>query len=150
MIDRRQFGTAVLAIALLLVPFTTACTDPYGIAAKLAQDVAVSVNQADVTVDSLRVQGTLTADEERSILGYLNSLNTLDGQYIGCVQAAHANTGTVGGFTACAQTLSTGIGNPTTLAALHVSNATSQAKVTAVAQAIVTLVTATITALGGK
>jgi hypothetical protein len=126
------------------------CNNPYGIAAKLAQDVAVSVNQADVTVDTLRVQGTISANEEREILGYLNSINTLDGQYIGCVQAAHANTGTVGGFTACAQTLAKGLGNPATLAAIHVTNPASQQKITAIVQAVVTLVTATVTALGGK
>ena len=140
----------LLAITLALSMAGYACNDPYGVAAKLAQDVAVSVNQADVTVDQLRVQGTITADEERSILGYLNSINTLDGVYIGCVQQAHANTGTVGGFTACAQSLASGVGNPATLTAIHVSNPASQQKVTAIVQAVITLVTATVTALGGK
>lgn len=136
----------LLVIPLLLL---IACNDPYGVAAKLAQDVAVSVNQADTTIDALRVQGTVSADEERNILGYLNTLNTLDGQYIACVQVAHGQS-TAGGFTRCAQTLATGIGDPNTLAALHVSNASSQEKVRAVAQGIATLVTVTITALGGK
>jgi hypothetical protein len=141
----------VLAIALSVsMVGMTACTDAYGTAAKLAQDVAVSVNQADTTIDSFRIAGTISDTEERQILGYLSSLNTLDGVYIGCVQSAHANTGTVGGFTACAQTLATAMGQPSTLAALHVSNPASQAKVTAVAQGIVTLVETTITALGGK
>lgn len=142
---------SILVFVLVVSIFgATGCNDPYGIAAKLAQDVAVSVNQAGVTIDSFRVEGTISDTEERSILGYLNSLNTLDGAYIGCVQAAHANKGTVGGFTSCAQTLATAMGNPAMLAALHVSNPASQAKVTAVAQGIVTLVETTITALGGK
>ena len=139
-----------MVFALVLSGLMLACNDPYGVAAKLAQDVAVSVNQADVTVDQLRVAGTISADEERSILGYLSSINTLDGQYIGCVQQAHANTGTIGGFTACAQSLATGLGNPATLTAIHVTHQASQAKVTAIVQAVVTLVTATVTALGGK
>ena len=139
-----------LALTLTLALACAGCNDPYGTAAKLAQDVAVSVNQASTLTDQLRSQGTLTPLEERQVLGYLGTLNTLDGQYIGCVQAAHTNTGTTGGFTACAQTLATGIGNPSTLPALHVVNPTSQQKVIAAAQAILTLVTVTVTALGGK
>lgn len=139
-----------LIIVLSAALFGTGCSDPYGVAAKLAQDVAVSVNQADLTVDQLRVAGTISDTEERSILGYLSSLNTLDGVYIGCVQAAHANSKTTGGFTACAQTFATAMGNPDTLAALHVSNPNSQQTVTAVARAIVALVNATVAALGGK
>jgi hypothetical protein len=141
-----KWKSTVLALALLLA---TGCKDPYGVAAKLAQDVAISVNQADVTIDALRVQGTITADEERQILGYLSTLNTLDGQYIACVQVAHNST-IAGGFTKCAQVLAADMGDPSTLAALHVSNQASQAKVAAVANGIVTLVTVTITALGGK
>jgi hypothetical protein len=137
-------------VALVLLSPLWGCNDPYGTAAKLAQDVAVAVNQADTTVDTFRMQGTITDSEERSILGYLNSLNTLDGVYIGCVQAAHANTGTVGDFTACAQTLVQAMGQPSTLAALHVSTLAGQSKVTAIAQGIVTLAQTTITALGGK
>jgi hypothetical protein len=137
-------------LALLLFVSLTGCTDPYGVAAKLAQDVAVSVNQADVTIDQFRVDGTVTNDEERTILGYLGSLNTLDGNYLACVQDAHASPTKVGGFTACAQSLASAMGNPATLAALHVSNPASQAKVTAVVQGITTLVETTITALGGK
>jgi len=139
-----------IAILVLAVLPMMGCNDAYGTAAKLAQDVAVAVNQGSTVVDQLRVAGSISDQEERSIIGYLTSLNTLDGVYIGCVQAAHANTGTVGGFTACAQTLATAMGNPSTLAALHVSNAASQAKVTGVAQGIIALVQATITALGGK
>lgn len=133
----------VLPLALLM-----GCNDPYGTAAKLAQDVAVSVNQADIVVDNLRIQGTLTPSEETNILGYLNSLNTLDAQYIACVQAAHGSS-IAGGFTKCGQALAIGIGNPSTLPALHVTNPASQQTVIAAAQAIVTLVTVTITALGG-
>ena len=104
------------------------CTDPYGVAAKLAQDVAVSVNQADSTIDSFRTQGSISADEERNILGYLNSLNTIDAQYIACVQVAHGQS-FAGGFTKCAQTLASAMGDPTTLAALHISNSAKQTEV---------------------
>lgn len=135
-----------LALALTLC---IGCKDPYGVAAKLAQDVAVSVNQSNIVIDDLRVQGTISADEERNILGYLSSLNTFDGQYISCVQVAHGQS-LAGGFTKCAESLSSSIGDPATLTALHVSNPASQQKVTLVAQGIVTLVTTTITALGGK
>ena len=140
-----------LALALCLVLPFTGCSDAYGTAAKLAQDVAVSINQANLTVDQLRTAGTITPAEESTVLGYLNSLNLLDGIYIGCVQKVHAApTPLAGGFTNCAQSLSSGIGNPATLAALHISNPTSQAKVTAVVQAVATLVTLTITSLGGN
>jgi hypothetical protein len=138
----------VLLLPLLLL--LTGCNDPYGVAAKLAQDVAVSVNQADITIDQFRVAGSISVDEERTILGYLASLNTIDGTYISCVQAAHASATKVGGFTACASSLAAAMGNPATLAAIHVSNPESQAKVTAVVQGITTLVETTITALGGK
>jgi hypothetical protein len=136
-------------LLVLLLLTLTACNDPYGVAAKLAQDVAVADNQAAVSVDQLRTQGTITPTEERAVLGYLTSINTLDGQYIGCVQVAHGST-VVGGFTKCVQALLVGIGDPTTLAALHVSNPASQAKLVAIVQAIDSLVNATSVALGGK
>lgn len=139
-----------LFLVLPLLLFMAACTDPYGTAAKLAQDVAVSVNQASLTVDQFRVAGTISVSEEDSILIYLNSLNAVDGVYIGCVQSAHlAQTG-VGSFTNCANSLLSPMQNPATLIALHVSNPASQAKVTAIVQGIVTLVETTITALGGR
>ncbi len=142
----RSLRFALLALAVL---WLAGCKDPYGTAAKLGQDVAISVNQADKAVDGLRVQGAITADEERDILGYLNSLNALDGQYMGCVRAAHG-TSLAGGFTGCAETLAEGMGDPATLAALRVANPASQQKVMLVSQGIVTLVSTTIAALGGK
>lgn len=136
-------------MALVLLSPLCGCNDPYGTAAKLAQDVAVAVNQASATVDTFRMQGAVTDTEERSILGYLNSLNTVDGKYIACVQAAHGKS-TAGGFTVCATTLKLAMGDPATLTALHINNAQKQQEVTAVANGIVTIVTTTITALGGK
>lgn len=136
----------------LLLPFTLAvvgCNDPYGTAAKLAQDVAVSVDQASKSVDQLRLQGTVSVSEEKNILSYLNSLNTLDGQYVSCIQVSHGSS-IPGGLTKCAQTFETGMGNPNVLVALHVENPDSQAEVLAAANGIVTLTTLTITALGGK
>ncbi len=135
-----------LIIPLLLV---IGCSGPYGVAAKVAQDVAVSVNQAAITVDQLRMQGAISVDEEKKILGYDASINTLDGQYVGCVQAAHNQT-VAGGFTKCAQTLLAGMGDPTTLAALHVSNPQSQAKVIAIVSGIEAIVNTAIAALGGN
>ena len=141
---------ASLFVSLAIVLCTSfSCNDPYGVAAKLAQDVAVSVNQADATVDQLRVAGAITPTEERSVLGYLNSVNTFDGQYIGCVQAAHGST-VAGGFTKCATTLLTSLGDPTTLTSLHIVNPQSQAKVTAIAQGISSIVSSVMLALGGK
>lgn len=141
---RKLFLLLVIPVLLLC-----SCADPYGTSAKLAQDVFVSVNQANTTVDNLQKQGIISPAEERNILDYTASVNTLDVVYLNCVVAAHT-AGTAGGFTACAQTLAASMGNPSTLAALHISNAAHQGEVTAVAQGIVTLVTVTVTALGGK
>lgn len=146
----KRIAFFVLWLAFAMPALMIGCNDAYGTAAKLAQDVAIVVNQADVTIDNFRASGTVSASEERDILGYLNSLNTLNGTYIACVQAAHASTTKAGSFTGCAQSLVAAIGNPSTLQALHVSNQASQAKVTAVVQGIITLVETTISALGGK
>lgn len=140
----------VIAVVLpVLLLFAIGCTNAERTAAQLAQDVAVSVNQADIAIDQLRLQGTIAPDEERNILGYLNTLNSLDTQYVACLKVAKGAS-IAGGFTGCAQTLATSMGNPANLVALHVKNADAQQKVTGVAQGIATLVTVTITALGGK
>jgi hypothetical protein len=128
---------------------TTPITTPYGIASRLADDVALSVNNGDALVDAWRVQGLLTATEERNILGWSNLVNVVNAQYIGCVRVAHTQS-KVGGLSACAKSLASGIGDPATLDALHVTNPKSQANVTQMANAITGLVTAAITALGGN
>lgn len=134
---------------LPLVLLLAGCNDPYGIAAKLAQDVAVSDSQAVTLVDSLRVGGTLSPTEERSVVGWVSSLNTLNAQYISCVQVAHSSS-LAGGFTKCATTFVSAMGDPRVQSALHISNVDSQQKVIAAVQAIETLINVTVTELGGR
>jgi hypothetical protein len=127
----------------------TAPSTPYSIASRLADDVALSVNNGDALVDAWRVQGLLNATEERNILGWSNLVNVVNAQYIGCIRVAHTQT-KVGGFSACAKSLASGIGDPATLAALKVSNPKSQANVTQIANSIVGAVNSAITALGAN
>jgi uncharacterized protein YdbL (DUF1318 family) len=137
------------ASVLVFVLATAGCKDPYGNAAKLYRDVAVTINQASATVDQFRQQGTVSVEEERTIVGYFGTLNTINGTYGACVKVAHANT-TVGAFTACANTLNRSMSDPAMLAALHITNAKAQGELQGVSQAITTLITTTLTALGGK
>jgi hypothetical protein len=128
---------------------TSTPSTPYGIASKLADDVALSINQGDALVDAWRVQGILTSADERNILGWSNLANTVNIQYIACIRAVHLQSA-AGGFSGCAKSLSSGLGDPATLTALHISNPKSQGNVTQIAQDIVGLVTGAITALGGN
>jgi hypothetical protein len=137
------------ALAIILVLSLTACKDPYGNAAKLYQDVSVTLGQASATIDQFRQQGTVTVSEEQIILGYLGTLNTINGTYGACVKVAHSNT-TVGAFTACANTLNRSMSDPAMLTALHIVNPKAQGELQGVSKAITTLITTTITALGGK
>ena len=138
----------LFVLALPLIFLLSGC-NPYGTAAKLAQDIAVSDGQAVATVDQLRAGGSITVQEERGIIGWLDSVNTLNGTYLSCVVAAH-NQSTAGGFTACAQTLVAALGQPGTLQALRISNQAKQAEITAIGDGLVALASGTIAALGGK
>jgi hypothetical protein len=136
----------VVALALTL----TGCKDAYGTAAKLYQDVSVTIGQASTTVNQFQIDGTVTVAENRTIQGYLLSLNSINGTYASCVKVAHASTTAVGGFTACANTLNKAMSDPAMLATLHISNAKAQGELQGVSQTITTLVTTTLTALNGK
>lgn len=140
-----RFFLALVLPMLLLV----ACDKPYSTAAKLAQDVAETVHSGSVTVDEFRKNGSISVSEERRILGYMQSINTLDGEYINCIQAAHT-TSTAGGFSRCVDSLLTGIQDPETLEDLHVFNPDAQRRVITIVRSIQTLATAAFTALGGK
>lgn len=141
----KRFAITVLFVLLML-----GCKDPYGTAAKLYQDVSVTIGQASTTVDQFRKDGTVSVNEERVIEGYLLSLNNIDATYGACVKAAHGNASLVGGFTSCANTLNASMSNPAMLAALHITNQKAQATLTSTMQGITTLVTTAITALAGK
>lgn len=138
-----------LAVVLMSLALVAACSEPYRTAAKLAQDVAVTVNQGTQTVDQFRVAGQITPNEERSILLYLNSINVFNGQYIACVKSVHDQP-VLGGLTKCVNALQSGIGDPATLAAFHVSNPASQVKVIAIGQGIAAIVNVVSVNLGGK
>jgi len=145
--------TLALALALTgcgaMNPITSKPHTPYGIASRLADDVALTVNQSDATIDAWRVQGLLDATEERNILGWSNLVNVVNAQFIACIRVVHIQS-RANGYTVCAKSLAAGIGDPTELAALHVTNPKSQANVIAMANAIASLVTNAISALGGN
>jgi len=139
------FGQMIVAACL-----TVGCKDSYGTAAKLAQDVAVTIHNGATVVDQFRQDGTISVDEERELFDYFGTLNIVNGAYINCVQVAHKANTAAASFTACANSLSKAAGDPALLAGLHVTNAKAQVVVKGVAQGIATLAEATISALGGK
>jgi hypothetical protein len=152
---KRKLSAVIIVLALSLAgcaamnPATGKPTAPYGIASRLADDIALTVSQSDATVDAWRVQGLLDQAEERNILGWSNLVNVVNAQFIGCIRIVHTQA-KANGYTACAKSLAAGIGDPATLTALHVTNPKSQANVTAMANTIVSLVTNAITTLGGQ
>lgn len=141
--------TLLLVVATLLL---TACpSTPYGKAVKTGLDITDTLHTGADTVDKLRLSGSLTVDEERSALTYMNTLNYLDTDVYGpCIQAAHLAGGTSTELVACAQSFAASVSDPTVLAELHISNPQSQQKVQGIGQAVSNLLQTLIIALGGK
>lgn len=135
----------VIAVGALLL-LTAGCTDPYGTAGKLGLDVAQSVGQAAQTADQLRTAGTITAAEERTVLGWAQVITTANGSYLTCVAQAHTSAGKAAGFLACAQSFLATATNPQTLRALHVTNPAAQQKVLTYETAISTAINGVILA----
>lgn len=138
-----------LGPVLILCCFLLGCKDPYGACVKASADIGTGIAEGMKTVDSLRVQGLISAQEESNILGYLEFANTADKAFLTCAQAAHTSGSKAGSFTACATAFTTQLNNPSELALIRVSNAQAEQDVTVIVNGVTTGVAAVLTALGG-
>jgi hypothetical protein len=138
----------VLVVALTLA--LAGCSDPYGASEKAAADIAASIGAGMKTVDSLRVAGVISVQEESSILGYLKFANDTDAAFGNCAQQAHNLGSKAGAFTACAQLFLTSLNNPTEMALIKVNNPQAQQEVQNIVQGVIAGVNSVIAVLGGK
>lgn len=138
---------SVLALAALIM---VACpSTPYGKAAKLGLDVTDAIHTGADTLDKLRLNGTVTKDQEKEALQYLNALNKFDTDVYGpCVQKAHLDGGdaTVA-LTDCARGFLNNVNDPLLLASFHITNADTLKTIQSTASAIVNLLNVGITGI---
>lgn len=140
---KRVFSALLLCLCLM------GCKDPYGACVKASADIGTGIAQGMKTVDSLRVQGLISPQEESNVLDYLEFANGADKAFLTCAQTAHTSGTKAGAFTACATGFNASLNNPTELALLHVSNAQGSQNVSIIVNGITTGVSAVATALGG-
>ena len=122
------------AVMLIPVLLLTLCAwqcntpnTPYGKAVKVGLDITDALHTGADTADKLRLNGTITVDEEKTVLQYMQAANNLTVDVYGpCVQAAHLAGDHASAFLACATSLNQSVSNPSLLAQLHVSNPKSQ------------------------
>jgi hypothetical protein len=140
---------ATLCLVFFFTLFTTGCpaNDPYGVGAKAALDITDTIHTGATAVDQLRVDGTITKDEEKSALGYMNALNDADAAFGSCVKAAHTAGGKAAAVISCGSSFATAIQNPALLAEVHITNPKSQATVIGIGMAVQTLLTTALTQL---
>jgi len=139
-----------LAVLAVLVIALAGCKDPYGASEKAAADIGASIGAGMKTVDSLRVAGVITPQEETSVLGYLKFANDANGAFGNCASQAHAAGNKAGAFTACAQTFLTTLNTPSELALIRVGNPQAQQEIQTIVTGVITGVNAVIAALGGS
>ena len=144
---KRKLGIGLLLYSALLCG---GCKDPYGSCEKAALDIGNGIAAGMKTVDQLRVQGLISVQEETNVLGYLEFANKGNGAFGACVQSAHTAGSKAGAYTACAQTFSTALANPQSLALIHVNNPQAQQDVQVIVNAVNTGITALLSGLGGK
>lgn len=137
----------ILIATCLLGIITLGCSDPAGIAAKSNLDVATAINSVVTSANQLYTANAITAAEDRNILTWSQTVNTLNGTYGGCISAAQAASSKAAAFVACADTFLTAAENPTVLAELKVSNPNSQATITGIAVTIQAGLTTAISSL---
>jgi hypothetical protein len=130
--------------------FLYGCSDPYGACEKAAADIGTSIGAGMKTVDSLRVSGLITPQEETQVLGYLKFANDANGAFGVCAQQAHIAGSKSGAYTACAAAFQTTLANPTELALIRVGNSQAQQNVQTIVNGVNTGITAVLTAIGGR
>jgi hypothetical protein len=142
---RKRLNIAVLAVVLL-----AGCKDNYGACEKAALDIGNGIATGMKSVDSLRVAGQISAQEETSILGYLKFANDANGAFGACAQQAHNAGNKAGAYTACAQTFQQTLTSPQELALIRVNNPVAQQNIQIIVNGVSTGIASLLTALGGK
>jgi hypothetical protein len=143
-------GTKKVFLAVILTLSLTGCQDPYGACEKASLDIANGIAAGMKSVDSLRVAGAISTQEETNILGYLKFANDGNGAFAACAKSAHTAGSKAGAYTACAQQFQQALNNPQELSLIRVTNPQSQQSVQLIITSVNTGVTAVLTALGGK
>lgn len=130
------------AVILVLLGFLAGCTskDPYTASMNASLQVSDAVAQAIPIVTQLQTSGLITPAEAHMVYAYLDSVTTGNGVFRHSAQALHAAGGTTPtAYLAAAQTFVQGVDSQATLAAIHINNPQSQAKVMLYLQAIATV-----------
>jgi hypothetical protein len=130
-----------LLFILLAAGFLAGCPkDPYTAAMQASLSVSDSVAQAIPIVQQLQTSNVLTPDETRSVYGYLQSVTVGNGVFRHTAQSLHASGQTkAAAYIAAADTFVKGVNSTQALAAIHITNPQSQAKVMLYLQAIDTV-----------
>lgn len=144
---KRRLQVLLLTPLLLL---TSGCKDPYGACEKAAADIGTGIAGGMKTVDSLRVSGAISPQEESQVLGYLKFANDANGAFGVCAQQAHTAGSKAGAYTACAKSFQDVLANQQELALIKVTNPQAQQEVTTIVNAVNTGITSILTVLGGK
>ena len=136
----------ILAVPLLFLSlFVGGCPksqDPYTASMQASLSVSDSVAQAIPIIQELQTSNLLTPAEAKSVYSYLNSVTVGNQVFRTTARQLHAagNT-TASAYIGAASTFIQGVDSTQTLAAIHISNPQSQAKVMLYLQAINTVLT---------
>lgn len=129
------FTLAVCLIATLACP---SASTPYGKAGEVALTVTDVLHTGATTVDTLRVNGTITVDEEKEALHDMDALNSLDIAFGACIQAAHLNKASKASvYISCAVDFETAVKSSALLTSFHVTSRTAETTVMSIATAVV-------------
>jgi len=134
----------IFAVPLLFLSlFVAGCPkgqDPYTASMQASLSVSDSVAQAIPITQQLQSSGLLTTSESQVVYGYLNSVTIGNQVFRSTAKSLHAagNT-TPAAYLAAADSFVKGVNSAQTLAAIHISNAKSQATVMVYLQAVDTV-----------
>lgn len=123
----KNISMSLCAVVLLL--FTVACPSSdtaYGKANQVGLSITDVLHTGADTADRLRVAGTISKDEEKSALQYMQALNDLDTVYRNCVESMHAAAATPTGYVDCANAFMSGANDGNLLSDLKISNEESK------------------------
>lgn len=150
----KRFAAVCLLAVLCII--CTACPSwlggdhtPFGTAVALGLGVVDTLHVGADTADQLRKAGTINSNEEKLVLKYLDSMNTVATQaYKPCVVAAHNAAGKAEAYAACAHALSLAVDNPALLQAVHITSEAGIQHAQAVNVAVDNLIQTAVLAFG--
>lgn len=120
----------------------------YGKALKVGLDITDSIHTGANTVDALRLNGTITKEDEKSTLRYFDALNRLDVDvYQPCVANAHLAGDVPDSFSSCGHSFLTQINDPMFLASFHIVNQHAQDQAKQIGSALVSALDLAISAI---